>query len=294
MKTQEAKQLSLPELLSRIGHHPVSTSGNKLWYRSPLRHEQTPSFCVEPGRQVAWIFSDHGANVKGNILDFVMYYQQCSVSAGLAWLKQIFGTEPSNKIEAHYSTSASSPIQLKHIKSIQHPALITYLRRRAIELDLAKRYLWQMHYHNNGRPMFALGWRTDNGGWCLRANNFKASISPVGITTIGSSNNCLAIFEGMFDFLAGLSHFHAIRPRGQVVILNSVNQALIVMAKIGVKNYQSIKLYLDNDDAGKKTTQYFLILKNSQDCSPIFYPAKDFAEFHQVASKQTNPFSLTS
>jgi hypothetical protein len=228
--------------------------------------------------------------MKGNILDFVMYYQQCSVSVALAWLKQIFGTERYSKTEAHYSTPATSPIQLKLIKSIQHPALITYLRQRAIELDLAKQYLWQVHYQNNGRPMFALGWRTDNGGWCLRANNFKATVSPAGITTVGSSSNYLAILEGMFDFLAGLSHFHAIRPQGQVVILNSVNHAHNFMAKIGEKNYQSVKLYLDNDDAGRKTTQYFLTLKNSQDCSAIFYPAKDFAEFHQVAAKTNKSF----
>src|SRR5215813_10043518 len=91
MQTQQAKQLSLPDLLTRLGYEPVRIRNNKRWYRSPLHDERTPSFCVEPGHTVAWIFSDHGINIKGNILDFVMYYRGCDLIQALAWLSKIYG-----------------------------------------------------------------------------------------------------------------------------------------------------------------------------------------------------------
>lgn len=293
MRTQEAKKLSLPQLLTKLGHQPIRTSGHKLWYRSPLRSETKPSFCVEPGRQVAWIFSDYGSNLKGNILDFVIHYQRCSLNVALAWLDQIFATDalPS---QPHYCQPATSPIQLCHIKSIQHPALLSYIKERAIEKNLACRYLWQLHYLNNGRPMFALGWKTDAGGWCLRARDFKASLPPTGITTIGTNNECLAIFEGIFDFLAALAHFQASAPRGQVIILNTINHAHLAAQIINQRNYRSIRLYLDNDHAGRVTTQKLLALKNTLDCSSLFSPAKDFAQWYESAVKENNIFSLPS
>ena len=133
--------------------------------------------------------------------------------------------------------------------------------------------------------MFGLGWKTDSGGWCLRARNFKASISPTGITTIGANNQCLAIFEGMFDFLAALAHYQTTSPRGQAIILNSINHAHIAARKINDGNYRSIKLYLDNDLAGKQTTLKLLTLKNTRDCSSVFTPAKDFAKWYEAGAK---------
>ena len=295
MRTQQAKQLSFPDLLTRLGYQPALVSGDKLWYCSPLRSETRPSFCVRPGKKVAWIFSDYGANLNGNTLDFVMYYQQCDVKGALLWLEQIFGTHYSNTIIKQPSPeSTPSPIQVFNIKPIQHPALLSYIKTRSIEIALAKRYLSEVHYHNGGRPMFALGWKTDLGGWCLRAHHFKASLRPTGITTIGFNNLSLAIFEGVFDFLAAISYYKAIAPRGQVIILNSISNLHFVAEKIRQVNYQSIRLYLDNDSAGRQATQQLLVLKNSQDCSALFSPAKDFAQWYEDGVKENNLFSLSS
>jgi hypothetical protein len=286
MRTQEAKKLSLPELLAKLGRQPVRSSNSKLWYCSPLREESTPSFCVEPGRQVAWIFSDHGANLKGNLLDFAMQYKKCSLKEALTWLDHIFGTEASPAfLKEQACMPASSPIQICRVRSIQHPALLSYLAERAIDRELAKLYLWELHYRNLGRPMFALGWKTDSGGWCLRASNFKASVRPTGITTIAGNSQALAIFEGMFDFLAALAHYQTTSPRGQVMILNSINHVHIAVQKINAGNYRPIKLYLDNDLAGKQTTLKLLALKNTRDCSSVFSPAKDFAQWYETGAK---------
>jgi hypothetical protein len=296
MRTQEAKQLSLPELLARLGHLPVRQSGNRLWYRSPLRVEKIPSFCVEPGRKLPWIFADHGANIKGNILDFVMQYQHCAIKEALAWLQQIFSTNalPPKQYQ-HSSASSTASIQICRIKQIQHPALRSYLKERAIETSLARPYLREVHYWNAARHRFALGWKTETGGWCLRAPNFKAFLGPAGITTIGENNKSLAVFEGIFDFLAALAHYRVMVARGQVIILNSVNHLHIVAEKIACGSYQSVRLYLDNDLAGRRATQQLLALPNTLDCSHLYSPAKDLADWYAASvTVEKSYFSFTS
>lgn len=293
MRTQDAKKLSLPELLSRLGHQPVRTNGPKLWYRSPLRQEHVPSFCIEPGRRVAWVFSDHGTNVRGNILDFAMHYQQCSLKEALAWLGQIFETAVPATAQQPVELTAL-PLEILKVKPIQHPLLIAYLNGRAISKELARRYLWEVRYLNAGQPRFALGWKTDSGGWCLRARNFKASVRPAGLTTLGKASEYLAVFEGMFDFLAALVYYRATAPKGQVVVLNGINNIPAVTEKISAGNYQCIRLYLDNDQGGRQATQRLLSLKNTMDCSALFSPAKDFAELVEAAVRGNNLFPLPS
>lgn len=295
MQTQQAKQLSLPELLSRLGYQPIKTSGSKLWYCSPLHTERTASFCVAPGWRIAWIFADYGAGLKGNILDFARLYRQCSLKEALIWLEQIMGSnnKPSAKSDLYSNTEIEAePFQIKHCRPIQRPALFAYLKERAIAIELASRYLLEVHYNNAGQPRFALGWKTDSGGWCLRAQNFKACVRPASITTIGRVCERLAVFEGMFDFLAALAHYRKFAPQGQVVILNSVAHLHILEDKIKHANYQSIRLFLDNDSAGKQATQRLLAFKNTADYSVIFRPAKDFADWHEARMKGQNSLSF--
>lgn len=44
---KEIKSIPLATFMSRLGHEPVRRCGDKLWYKSPLRQEHTPSFKVE-------------------------------------------------------------------------------------------------------------------------------------------------------------------------------------------------------------------------------------------------------
>ena len=46
MNSEQAKKLSLPDILSRLGHQPteIKNGGNEYWYRSPFRKEKEASF----------------------------------------------------------------------------------------------------------------------------------------------------------------------------------------------------------------------------------------------------------
>lgn len=72
---KEAKQIDLVEYLSTLGFSPAKIRGNDYWYLSPLREEKTPSFKID--RKInCWY--DHAFGKGGNIIDFGMYYFNCT------------------------------------------------------------------------------------------------------------------------------------------------------------------------------------------------------------------------
>ena len=46
MNSEQAKQIRIEEYLYRIGIMPVKERGCNLWYKSPFRNEDKPSFKV--------------------------------------------------------------------------------------------------------------------------------------------------------------------------------------------------------------------------------------------------------
>ena len=63
---KEIKSIPLATFLSQLGHEPTVRKGTRLWYKSPLRQEQTPSFKVETTLN-CWY--DFGLGRGGNIID---------------------------------------------------------------------------------------------------------------------------------------------------------------------------------------------------------------------------------
>ncbi len=83
MTIQEAKEIDMVDYLSKLGHDPVKISGNSYWYLSPLREEKTPSFKVN--RQTNRWF-DFGDGRGGNLVDFGILYNRCSINRFLRTL----------------------------------------------------------------------------------------------------------------------------------------------------------------------------------------------------------------
>ncbi|MCX4279553.1 CHC2 zinc finger domain-containing protein, partial [Muribaculum sp.] len=63
---KEIKSIPLATFLSQLGHEPTARKGTRLWYKSPLRQEHTPSFKVETTLN-CWY--DFGLGRGGNIID---------------------------------------------------------------------------------------------------------------------------------------------------------------------------------------------------------------------------------
>ena len=103
MNSHQAKQIDLPDLLARLGHHPVKVrkGGRELWYTSPFREERTPSFHTSylGGK---WIWKDFG-DTGGTVIDFVMRYEGISFKQALAFLRKMY-PEDSLRTESREGT----------------------------------------------------------------------------------------------------------------------------------------------------------------------------------------------
>lgn len=52
----EIKNIRIADFLSSLGYEPAMRKGNRLWYRSSLRQEKTPSFKIETDRNTWYDF----------------------------------------------------------------------------------------------------------------------------------------------------------------------------------------------------------------------------------------------
>ena len=56
MTTQEAKKIRIADYLQSLGCSPAKQQGKSLWYNSPFRDEQEPSFKVNTERNLWYDF----------------------------------------------------------------------------------------------------------------------------------------------------------------------------------------------------------------------------------------------
>jgi len=297
MTTAQAKKLSLPEILAKLGHQPSRTAknGNELWYKSPFRQEAKPSFHTSfvGGK---WIWNDFGDS-GGNVIDFVLKHQNISsVSQALTFLDDLFpvfsfqkqsiehqkqtdpvkkSTQPSTPkapitlpAGSHQAATSSKLIFLE-AKPLSSKLIFSYLKSRKIPADVAKEYLALVRYRNRDRPtakpFFAFGQRNISGGWEIRSAadgtaKFKSALIKKDITVHPGSEEgrgAVSIFEGMLDHLSLLVFLKVLRLRGDVIILNSLSSYESAKAYITSKGYTKIELFLDNNAPGETTTTTF-------------------------------------
>jgi hypothetical protein len=207
VNSKQAKQLDFPELLRKMGHHPVEggikNGGRQLWYRSPLvaaNGDRTPSLHLTKGSHVAWVFKCFSTGKEGTILDFVMAhegYAHNDVSSALAFLREKFpgalfdyrpgragGKEkPTDLFSSHqpaaapggdYSKGLAADRNLEFLEDLPltSGSLITYLEgHRKIPADLARKYLRLVRYKNlqSGKTFYAIGMKNRAGGFEVRA-----------------------------------------------------------------------------------------------------------------------------
>jgi hypothetical protein len=300
MNTQQAKRLPLPDLLARLGFHPVKAGRGELWYRSPFRPETVPSFHVNLARNVWYDFGD---GQGGNVLDFVMKHERLStVPEALKALERICGRPPHGGVEAmpeprtarQPRPSAPAPGATPPAATVgvlRHRALLAYLTGRRISPRLARPYVQEIHYTRQGKAYFALAFRNDSGGYELRNPYFKGTHGPKDLTLIPGqegSGDLLAVFEGFIDFLSALACGALPSPWPPVLVLNSTALGGKALGAIRGSGAKTVRLYLDNDQSGQELTAYFrreLAGVDVVDCSSRYAGYKDFNDY-LTASKR--------
>ena len=246
---KEIKSIPLATFLSQLGHEPTMRKETRLWYRSPLRQERTPSFKVETTLN-CWY--DFGIGKGGNIIDLAteLYH-----STDLRYLMSCIADRcavPSAQTVASTSFQRHSAPGFQDISVVplRSRALVAYLQERGIPTQIAVANCQQIHYCCRGKRYYAVAFANQSNGFDIRNRYFKGCLAPKDISIRrvrdGPTTEC-AVFEGFIDYLSALTL--GIINGADAIILNSVSN--VNKATSVFKDYTAINCYLDNDNAGK-------------------------------------------
>ncbi len=277
LSIDEARQTDMIDYLSKIGYEAAKIRNNDYWYLSPLRDEKIPSFKVNK-KLNRWY--DHGLGKGGNIIDFALQYHNCTIGELLNLLSNVSSFHQPLQAPAEQIRS-SEECKIKIIKEapLLSFALVRYLQKRKIPLEVAERFCRQLRYELNGKEYFGIGFKNNSGGYEIRNPYSKLSSSPKDITTFNNGAKEAAVFEGFTDFLSFMAiHENQQQNNHDFVILNSVS--FFEKARPFMEEHETIKLYLDNDTTGQNYSRYALSLSNKyKDESHLYKLYKDFNEW---------------
>lgn len=286
---KEIKSIPLASFLSRLGHEPAARKGTRLWYKSPLRQEHTPSFKVETALN-CWF--DFGLGRGGNIIDLAAeLYQSTDLRHILRCIADSYPVPSVPTVASSFAPRHSAPsMERFEVVPLEHRALVAYLQERGVPAHIATANCKEAHYCVNGKSYFAVAFENVSAGWELRNKYFKGcrggkDISYLPWSRDGPSTEC-AVFEGFIDYLSALTL--GIITGNDVVVLNSVVN--VHKAIPYLNDYSTIDCYLDNDNAGRTALSELTAIHGSTviDRSSLY---SGFNDLNEYLIKQYSPIN---
>lgn len=276
MNCKDANEIDLVNLLAKLGHTPIKQKGNDAWYCSPFRNEKTPSFKVNIAINKYYDFGEGGG---GGTVDFVVRYKGCSIKNALGYLSELdnqpsFSFQPQNVLPQ----STGDKLLIKKVGKLEHPALLEYIKSRAIDVKIAQKYCEEIHYsRGNSKVYFGVAFRNNSNGFECRNSIFKGALINKDITTISCNSDKVCLFESFTDFLS-YKTLNQAQDDEDYLVLNSTS---LVHKSVGIiQDYSVVQIYADNDNAGKKATEFIKnhCSKSFKDCSVLYVDSKDLNE----------------
>lgn len=276
MNIKTLKKIPIRIILSSFGIHPVKEINNTLWYYAWTRKERTASVKVDLTLNR---FYDFATKLGGSVIDVVMQMADLNFNDSLLFLSS-FETEQTLFIPDQLNKPLpSSKLEILKVSKITHPALLNYAQSRGIDINILTKFCNEVHYSIRNKMFFAIGFENDKGGFELRNKLCKNGSSPKTITTVKNNSSQLIIFEGFFDFLSYLTLKKKNSSKYDFLILNSIAN-IHELDRDRMKTYEVIFLFLDNDKAGKKTTNSLLeLFENAFDYSLKYINHNDLNEY---------------
>jgi len=308
MRAKEARTIPINEFLDSIGVRPQKTrsSGNELWYSSPIRDgDNDPSFKVDI-RKNLWF--DFGIHKGGNIIDLVLELEKNATiqdvlailektglyrgSVGVSSSVSRIITKSSDKAEKLEVAKKSlagekekNAFEILSVSGITNKDLINYLAERKIDLGIAQTYLKQIKFKpsNRVKSFYALGF-PNGDGFEARSGIFKGFVgNHKDLSKINlQDGTSLSIFEGFMDFLAFLSYYDNTNFKNSVIILNTINLRQRALEEITKHSFTKVYLFLDNDEGGESTKEFF---KENIQNIPVFDKSdlyKNYKDFNKM------------
>ena len=307
------KRYPIVEYLERKGIKPVRRTPAYALYRSPFREDTHPSFKVDTEKNL-WI--DYAEGRGGSIIDLCMRLEGCTLSEAIRLLGRnapdytACNSQKADRAMKRSSipmASASGVRRLIEISDTLPPHLLKYLQEdRCIDMEKAMPFLCCISYEIRGFHYQAIGFANQSGGYELRDNGtFKGTIAPKDITPIFTDRvEPVCIFEGFMDFLSFLSMKEEVIHH--CLVMNSVSNVARSIRYLHDVNVFSIRAFLDNDEAGHRTTEDFAKAGfKVEDMSVHYRSFKDLNEYHvhrvrkqqkgqslKMPQTQTNPIKV--
>ncbi|AZA88687.1 DNA primase [Chryseobacterium shandongense] len=275
MNCRQFNSISLEEVLLSLGHLPTKQNEKEAWYLNPFANESQASFKLDR-RLNAWYL--HSEGIGGNNTDFMRKYLNASVSEVLVWAENHnFSSFQKQNVPYQKFENLPKTYEIIEIKNVQHPALLGYLIDRKVQNQTE--FLKEIHYQNNNKNYFGLGFKNDSGGYEIRNKYSKICLGKKDISTIKNGSDSLRIFEGFFDFISFKTIENQLaKEPSDYLILNSVS--MIQNIKNSLEKYENIELYFDNDQAGNRAVESISdVLQNVKDCRALYSNFKDLNEY---------------
>ena len=287
MEIQDIKQIPIEDFLARLGYHPVQRRANALWYRSPYREERTPSFKVNPAKN---LWYDFGEGKGGNIFALAGEFIHCGDFIEQArYVAQVAGMQQSEQ-KTYTEVQTRQPdtsFENVRVEPLRNYPLLAYMQERGISAETARENCREVYYTTNGRRYFAVGFPNVSGGCEIRNRFFKGCLPPKDVTVVECGSETCHVYEGFMDYLS--ARMLGIGKGDDHLVLNSVSN--IARAFRYLDGYERIRCYLDNDEAGHRTMEKLRMRYGEKvsDCRGLYKGCKDLNEYlQQRINKQNN------
>ena len=157
MDIEAMKHYPLEDFLARLGHHPVQRRVNAIWYRSPYREEHTPSFKVNPEKNL-WF--DFGEGKGGNIFALAgEFIKSGDFLTQARYVAEVTNMPVQDYEPRHYPEvrqPAGHSFEDVEVLPLQSRALLHYLQERGIPSAIAIANCKEMRYTTHGKRYFAV------------------------------------------------------------------------------------------------------------------------------------------
>lgn len=264
MKIEEIKEIRLEDYLHSMGLDPVKQQGRNLWYKSPFQEKEIPSFKVDTDRN-RWC--DFGTCKEGKIISLagelchtndVSYIIQHIEEKILSIYPDILSFERQDKeINTFQYVQQNPQLNVEHLETfpLMHSALLTYLQKRGINTEVAKKECKELHFFISQNFHIAVGFPNVSGGYVMY-NSILEGCTTKDISYIQQNDNrdtCF-LFEEPMDYLSFLTIRKENSPqypdldRQDYIILNSLGN--LSEAKYHLAKYEHIHCFFNNDYAG--------------------------------------------
>lgn len=262
MNIEQAKLIQIEAFLKRLGFEPLKADEHSLWYLSPFRKEEIPSFVVHVFENV-WY--DHGTEKGGNFLELAKeLFHSDNIPYVLSQIELNSPVIPACQYNVvSLTTALEEPITCVVFHELKDAKLLSYFTSRKINYPFVAEICELIEFVRNRQERQAVVFANIHGGYELRSHLYCGHVLPMAISILRENHERLASSCCVFlDFIDYLSYKTLIAQKkveiladehSDIIVLNSM--MLLSKAFPYLASYQCIYCYLYNDKSGKTATE---------------------------------------